>query len=271
MAVAAAVAIAGLGISVYKTLHAAHKEKVAREAQQGLVLPFYKIQDEYYQNQNLANANAQGGFSQSAKDLYSSEAERGYGAGVQGILNAGGSANDIAKLNDSFSKSLFNLSAADAQAQMQNIQYFMKANSELADQKTIQFLVNQKQPYENAIAQLNQTQAAEQQNINQGLSDAIGSAGSLATILQNKNLDKGGGGGDDLPISIKGRPDPFHGATAPITSATNTDYLKERTIGSGAAPTLNLFRNSESPNAINNLSDSERLNLIGSLLKQNIA
>ncbi len=124
MAVAIVAAAIGAGISIYKVAHASHQEKVAKQEAERSRLPFYKIQNEFYQNANIANSQAQGGFTPAAKDLYSSEAERGYGTGVSGILAAGGSANDIAKLNDSFNRSLFNLSAADAEAQMKNIQYW---------------------------------------------------------------------------------------------------------------------------------------------------
>lgn len=265
--VAAGVTIVGAGVGLYKTLHASHQEKVARRDAANAKLPFYQIQDEYYQNKNLAASQAQGGFSQSAKDLYTNESERGYGSGVQGILDAGGTPNDIAKLNDSFNRSLFNVSAADAQAQMQNIQYFMKANSDLSDQKTIQFLVNKKQPYENLMAQLNQKQLAEQQNFNQGLSDTVGSLGAAATIYSNANLGKGGSGGDDRSAF---RPDPYNGATAPIGSSMDKSYLNERSIGN-SSPSLNVFRNSESGSDLSSLSDTDRLQLISSLLKSNVA
>ena len=271
MAIAAAAAIAGVGISVYKTLHAAHQEKVAQQEQAGMRLPFYKIQNEYYQNENLANSQAQGGFSQSAKDLYGSEAERGYGTGVQGILNAGGSANDIARLNDSFNRSVFNLAAADAQAQMQNIQYFMKANSDLGDQKTIQFLVNQKQPYENQLAQVNQRRAAAQENINQGLSDTVGSLAAFGTAIQNNNLY--GNGTASSRSSDNFRPDPYGGAVAPINSPIDQSYLNERTIpafnqnNSGAS---NIFRTNETTGSngdwMGNLNDEMKTKLIQQIL-----
>jgi len=273
--IAAGVAVVGAGVGLYKTLHASHQEKLARERQESERLPFYGIQDSYYQNLNLANQQAQGGLPIAAKDLYTSEAQRGLGSGIQGILDAGGTPNDIARLNESFDRSLFNITAADADAQMKNIQYFMKANADLGDQKTIQFLVNQKQPYENLMAQLNQKQLAEQQNVNQGISETIGSLGAAATIYSNANLGKGSSDDSGFSGSIRGgsyRQDPFSGATTPITSAnTNSSYMGERNIDPNAAPSLNVFRNNESGTALNSLSDSERLQLISSLLKSNVA
>lgn len=268
MPVAAAAAIVGAGISLYKVISSGVKEKRARREAEATRLPFYKIQDKYYQNANLAGQMAQGGFTQSAKDLYTSEAERGFGSGVQGILSAGGTANDIAKLSDSFNRSLFNLSAADAQAQMQNIQYFMKQNAELADQKTIQFLVNEKQPYENKLAEISQRRAAEQQNINQGLSEFTGSIAALGTSLQNKNLY----GNGSQQTSSNFRPDPYGGQITPISSNDiNQSFLTERTIPAfnNINTTSNAFRTSEISNTddlLSGLDDADKMKLIGTIL-----
>lgn len=150
--------------------------------------PFYNIQDEYYQNRNLAGELATGGMPVASKDYYTTESQRGLGAGISGTLQSGGSPNDIAKMFDVYNRSIDRTAAEDAKEHINNIQYLMGANKDLAGQKTIQWGLNEKQPYENKVRQLSANISADKQNISGGADTAIGSLGALGTGLQNNSL-----------------------------------------------------------------------------------
>ena len=261
MAIAAAAAIVGAGVSIYKVLHNAHKEKEARREAERLKRPDYGIPDEYYQNRNIAGQLAQQGLPSGARDYYTSELDRGFGTGVSNILQAGGDANDINKLFDTYNRSLSNEAAIDAQTQLKNIEYFTKANADLADQQTIKYALNQKQPYENKLAEITQRRAAAQENINQGLGETVGSLGSLATILQNSNLGKGGGD-EDGGGSVRGY---SHAAgNYGVETVGNNSAVNNSTAVAAPVSTQQAAFKSD---VISNLSDNQKLELVRGLLK----
>lgn len=150
--------------------------------------PFYTIQDEYYQNRNLAGVNAEGGLPASTKDYLTSESQRGLGAGVSGILQSGGNPNDINKIFDSYNRNIDRTAAEDATAHTNNIQYFINQNANVAGQKNIQWALNKKQPYEEKLKQLTEGIAADKQNAFGGASTALGSTAALGTSLENNSL-----------------------------------------------------------------------------------
>ena len=150
--------------------------------------PFYKVQDEYYRNNNQAAELASGGITQGAKDFYSDMAGRGLGAGISGVLQAGGSPNDISKIFDSYNTSIRKLGVDDAEAQINNIKYYHQTNRDLAGQKTQQWAINEYQPYQNKLKDLTERVAANKANIWKGIQGVVGSAQAGVTSMQNESL-----------------------------------------------------------------------------------
>lgn len=153
--------------------------------------PFEKVQDEYYQNKNISEVEAQGGLPSATRDFYTSESQRGLGAGISALLQGGGDMNMISSLFDKYNRNTAGLAAEDAQAHQKNIQYFMKSNADLAGQKTTQFVVNELQPYENKLKELTERVSADKANIWGGIQTAVGSAAAAGT----PGPPKGGNGG----------------------------------------------------------------------------
>ena len=75
----------GIAAGVGQYIGAARDEKKAKAERSRLKTPFYKIQDEYFQNRNMAASAAQGGLPAATKDYLTSESERGLGTAIQGI------------------------------------------------------------------------------------------------------------------------------------------------------------------------------------------
>ncbi len=169
-------------------------EKKAKQEEDALKTPFYKIQDEYLQNRDIAAQEAQGGLSSSAKNYLTKETGRGLSAGISGELQAGGDPNQISKLLDSYTQSIGKLAVEDTALHTQKIGQFLERNAEVAGQKNVQFSINELQPYQSKLKQLQERRAADKQNIFGGISDSIAGVSALGTALNNPDNDGGGGG-----------------------------------------------------------------------------
>lgn len=188
----AAQKVGGIGIGIAQTIDAVKKEKQAKKELDRLKPAFYQIQDEYFQNKNIAAGTAQFGLPQTTKDYADIERQRGLSTGIGALLQSGASPNDISSLLGTYDLSVDRTASADAQAKLENIKYFMNTNKELAGQKTIQWAYNEELPYERKLKELTERRAAAEQNKWAGLSMAVGATSAAATGSQNKDL-----GGDD--------------------------------------------------------------------------
>lgn len=192
----------------------------------------YQIQPEYFENRNLAAVEAGQGLTSAAKDYMTSEAGRSLGAGIGALTQTGGgSVNDIAKLTDIYNRSTRQIGAEDAEKQLANIQYFMNTNKELAGQKTMKWAINEYQPYQAKLKELQDRQAAAQQNIMGGLQMILGANSANNTANSNQallnNLFKNTKGNDyavgsDSPVAFQQVAMP---QTVPLGTGPNTSSI----------------------------------------------
>jgi hypothetical protein len=180
--------VAGIASGIGQYIGGEREVSKAREGLSKLKTPFYKIQDEYFQNKNIAANQAQGGLPGATKDYVTNERNRGFGAAISGLNQTGGDPNAYADLFDSFNNSINKTAAQDAATQMENIKYFTEANKDLAGQKTTQWSLNEYQQYQNKLKELTERMAAGKQNKAGGIQTAIGSLGATGTSLQNNDL-----------------------------------------------------------------------------------
>jgi len=188
----AAVVVGGASLiyGVAKDASAKKKEKAALREKESMKRPFEKVQDEYFQNKNIAEQIATGGITDASKNEYQRQQDKGITAGVSALEEGGGDINQIAKLFDNYSAKTTTLAAEDSVQHQRNIEYYMGVNKDVAGQKTIQYGVNELQPYENKLKELSQRISAEKQNAENGANQAIGSAASIATSLSSTNFGK---------------------------------------------------------------------------------
>lgn len=204
----------------------AHQLKKDKEELEKLSPAFFKIQNEYKQNYNQAAEDAQSGLTQEAKDYFTGEAARGFGSGVSGVLSSGGGPNDIANLFDKYTRSIKSVGVEDSVKKLENIRYFMNTAKDLAGQKTIQWGVNEYQPYQNKLKELTQRIAADKQNIWSGIQGAIGAGQAAETSMMNKGLlDKlfSDGKGGVAEVGDMSHPD----TSIPGAERTNADATDE--------------------------------------------
>lgn len=190
MAVTAGIAIGGAIIGGIKSLKAHSQAKKDEQEANNLRNPFYKIQDEYFQNKNLAAEQAGQGFSADEKNYLTESGQQGLGSSISSITQGGGNPNDVARLFERYQSGIQSTAAQDAEVHRKNLDYYMNANSELAAQKTIQFGVNEKQPYEAKLKEITERRAADKQNEQEGINTAFGSLVGGATGFQNNSLLK---------------------------------------------------------------------------------
>ena len=195
---------AGVNVARFFSANAAQKRNERELA--NLKQPFYKIQNEYLQNMDLAANQATTGLPDSTKNYLTTEAQRGMGTGIGALNQVGGNPNDVNRLFSTFENSIDKTAAQDAQARIANIQNFMNVNKELAGQKNMAWTLNEYRPYENKLKQLTNNIAAEKQNKNNAINGAIGSVSAFATGQQNADLMKnlfGGSGQTGTPSDMQ--------------------------------------------------------------------
>ena len=199
----------------------------------------YKVQDEYYQNRNMARELAQGGMPQEAKDYLTSESQRGLGAGIQGVLSSGGGPEAIASLFDSYNRSIDNTAVQDAQMKVENIGRLMAANKDVAGQETMKWTLNDYGPYQARLKQLTQNIANAETNMWGAASGVSQGLTSLGTSISNEkdynDLFRTG--------SFGGLPAPDNSAAIPITSNAQPNFnLQPSQMNFNGLQQLSLFQ-----------------------------
>lgn len=165
------------------------EQKKAEEERSKLQQPFYKIQDEYLQNRNIAGNLAGEGLTESAKDYLTTESQRGLGTSLGTTQQAGGvGSNTAGKLYDTYLRSIDRTGAEDAEQKIKNIGNLMNVNKELAGQKTMKWALDEYQPWQRKLKEITERISAAKQNKNNALNTAIGALGAGGTALSNSSL-----------------------------------------------------------------------------------
>lgn len=223
---AAAPAIASGVANIVQGIGSADQLKKDKAELARLKTPFYKIQDEYYQNQNQATELAQGGYTQAAKDLFTDTAGRGLSTSISGVLQAGGDPNDIAKVFAGYNDAVRNFAAEDAEKQIANIRYLHGVNKDMAGQKTTQWGINEYEPYRNKLKELTERIAADKTNIWNSVQGAIGSAQAGITAASNAELMNSFAGKNNAQAKLFGKlfSDPATGKVVDMTTDAGENY-----------------------------------------------
>jgi hypothetical protein len=183
----ATVAVAGVstGISVYKGLHAASEDKKAAREGAAMKRPFYSVPSEDIINRNIWGQSAEQGLSSAEKQYAGEQRERGLATSAHALSETGAGVNQFGELDQVFADSLKSQSALDAQEHKQNIDMFTKANSEISAQKGIQFGINELQPYESKLKEIQDRRTAAKTNENNAINEGLGSASAAATGINS--------------------------------------------------------------------------------------
>lgn len=203
--IAGAEAAASIGVNLAELIGAGHRIKKETAELNALKQPFFRIQDEYFQNKNITAGEAMGGVGQSVKDFAATQRDKGLSTSISSMLQAGAMPGDITKLFDVYDSSVAGEAARDAEAHRQNIQMLMNANKDLAGQKTTAWGVNEFAPYERKLKQLTENITQEKMNKSAALQGIVSSIGSFGTSTMN---NFGGGGAGKSPTAFGTTPTP---------------------------------------------------------------
>lgn len=169
------------GLSIYKGLHAESQDRKAAREGAALKRPFYSVPTEDLVNRNIAESQAQQGLSSAEKQYAGEQRERGLSSSAHALSETGASVNQFGELSHIFDDSLKSQSALDAQFHKSNIEMFTKANSDISAQKGIQFGINELQPYESKLKEIQDRRIAAKTNENNAVNEGIGSLSAAAT------------------------------------------------------------------------------------------
>lgn len=185
--------------------------------------PDYNIQQEYYDNQNIAENQAGQGFTSKTVDNYNTQTERGLQATIDATLQGGGGPNAIQGAFGAYNLGNRNFAAADAEKQTENIRALYDRNKDLAGQKTQQWVLDKYKPFQDEAAAIAQEKNAGQQNISTGISEGIATAASVATAGVNASMLGGAGGA-------------AKGATEPAIGSAMDEPFNIRSMGERFQP-----------------------------------
>lgn len=234
-AIAASAAVtAGLGL--YKTLKGNSEVKDAQRRAKLNIRPTYDIQQQYYDNQNLAASQAQTGLSDAERNYYNTNAERGLSSGIGAALQTGQGPNAVGGLYDSFLRGQGAIANTSDQLKTQKLATLMQANNALADQETQKWALDKYEPFKDEAKAIAGQKTAGQQQTNDGLNTIAGSVSSLAGGL-TKYEDVAGKVGDATNGGLalgrqQGAMSDLPTASAGVPSLTLQNQIPEDAINS---------------------------------------
>ena len=202
-------ALAKTGTGIAQTVQANRRAKRN-------IRPTFNIEDEYYDNRDIAARSASSGIGDAALSYYRDTAGAGLGSTLSAITQAGGGINAAQNTMNTYLQSLRDVAVKDSIMQQENIRYFIDRNADLAKQKVQQWVLNEYEPYKDRAA-ANATQAqAGMQNIFTGAGELTGALSSYAMGSNYEDLLKSQIGNNNV-----------NNGTAPAPTANTTYYTNK--------------------------------------------
>lgn len=185
--------VAGLGISLLsnaiKGVSSWGQLQDARELAANTTRPQYDIEDEYYDNVDIAGNLAQSGLTQEAKDFYGGQADRGLSSSLDALMATGGGINSISKAYDTYLQGNNRIAVEDSERRIANIRSLMDQNSVLAGQKTQQWAINEYEPYKDTMRAAAQSAEAGRQGLFSAASGVASGLANYAIASSQENPD----------------------------------------------------------------------------------
>ena len=179
------VTIAMLASSLFKMGKGFIDQGKAKKLAASAVRPEYNIQQPIIDNQALAESRAGQGLSDSSKQLFTTQQDRGLTASIDAILRTGGNANQVNEAYDSFNTGLSRLSLAEDEAKFRNMNMYLRANEQLAQEQDKAWQINKYAPYADQMKLASQNKQAADANVAGGISGLLGVGASYMKGLTN--------------------------------------------------------------------------------------
>lgn len=211
LAIGGGTAIAG-GIKAKKARLAAEANAKNR--------PVYQIPQSEYDTLDLLQNRAGQGLSDSSKQLYQQNQDRALTAGINGVLQGGGSVNNIDSLLSRYSDANGRIALADDEAKVKNIYALIGQRQRMSDFQDKQFQINQQAPFLDKQAAYAQQQAQGQGMVSSGLNTAASGLSTYLGGLGRKQPGVTAGGPQYVSNGGSGGMSGSFGVAAPVPQQT---------------------------------------------------
>lgn len=207
MAVAAA-AIVTAAIGAGMAISGAIKQGKANRLARANKRPEYSIAPEEQSNLNIAQSLAGQGLSDSSKQFYTQQSQRGLSSTIDAILKGGGDVNAINNSYGAYQDGISRLAVADDQQKLSNINLLIAQQTRMSDQRDKAWQINQYAPYADKAAAYAKMKADGNTQMWQGIGQIGSAVGSFASAKGQQNATQqvnggGGGGGFSSPSMMQ--------------------------------------------------------------------
>jgi hypothetical protein len=189
-----AAAVAGGVNALYSIGTGIAQQIKANKMEKKNIRPTFDIQDEYFQNRDIAASGAQHGLSERALDYARTTSERGLSASLAASAQGGGGVSSFADIYDAYQRSNERTAAQDAELQTAKVANFMQMNNAVAGQKTQKWVIDKYEPYKDTARAIAEMRSSGQQNVRTGISEAGATLSSYATGKNYEELLNNGQG-----------------------------------------------------------------------------
>jgi hypothetical protein len=204
----------------------ASQRSAAKKDAKGNIRPSFTIPKEWFDNENLAETQAQYGLTAPALDYYTTQSQRGLSSGLDAALRSGGSVNTLSGLYDGYNDGINKIAAEDAQLKNQNIINLIKAKSDLGNEREKAWTLNYYEPYKDrAKADTAQEAAGTQTMYNgiSGLASAVAAGSQSNDYAQTSGKPQTFGERTGAPVLAPATGASFSGITpTPLTDTFST-------------------------------------------------
>lgn len=240
-------AIVGLAATGYQIYQGEQNKKKAREAEKNNVRPTYNpvIPQSEYDASRLLQSRASQGMSDSARNAFQQQADRGLSSSLDAIIKSGGTVNDASRAYQGYADSISRMALAEDKLKLDNLNAFLGQQRRISDMQTNNadknFQINQYAPFLDEQARIAQMRTLGQQQTNAGINTAASTVANYATNIGQKNDIYGINGGHS---DWRGRP------VYPQGSAGNTPIEAYQPMNTYSMLGLSPSGSAASPNNI---------------------
>lgn len=203
MAASAIIAAIGLAVGIGSTVYGISQQNKAKKLAASNIRPTYDITQYQKQNQSISEDLATRGLSESTKQYYQTNAERGFSSGIDAILKGGGDPNAVSSLYGKYTDAQMRLAVLDDERRISNLNNLLNQNRVMSGEADKQWQVNEYGPYADRAQEAAKMYAAGSQWVSQGINTGVSAIGGyVSSFGQRQDINKvnnGGGSGQRQP------------------------------------------------------------------------
>lgn len=186
-------AIVGLAAAGYQIYQGEQQKKQAKKAAANNVRPVYNptIPQSEFDSLKLLQSRAGQGMSDSAKNMFQQQADRGLSSVLDTIIKTGGNPNDASRAYQGYADSIGRMALLEDRAKLENLNNYLGQQRRISAMQTDNydkdFSVNKYAPFMDEQARIAQMRTIGQQQTNAGVNTAASTIANYAGNISQKN------------------------------------------------------------------------------------